>query len=484
MIPFGPWHPDRAAINTNVCREAVNVLPAVSGFRPFGALVPTSPALEGPCRGASVAIAGNGVTHSFAGTETKLYKLGVTQTWDDVSRIAGGPYAVGTGERWSFSMFGDLVLAGSVGSAVQKYNVTSSTDFSDLGGSPPQCRYLEVVRDFVFVGGIPGNERRVQWSGVGNAEFWTPGSQSSDFQDAKAGGPVRGIIGGETGYVFQAASVTRFTYAPGSPTIFQVDEVEGGRGLRAPHSLVRLGRLAWYLSNDGFYRFDATSGASVPIGVNKWARFFADDVKPGTESLVIGGIDPSQKLLMFSYIPRTSSSSSLPSRLIVYDWTLEEATIADVSIYAMAQWLTQGVTLDTMNQFGTVDALPFSLDSPVWRGGAGLMGAFGPDNRLAFFSGQPMAARIVTADGATAGRQIITGVRPAIDSATTTAAIAMRERDGDPVTLGAFEAMEDTGVCPQHASGNLVRCELRVAENATWTLAKGLETIHSTLGSR
>ncbi len=38
MIPFGPWHPDKAGLNASIVLEAVNCLPAVNGFRPLKSL--------------------------------------------------------------------------------------------------------------------------------------------------------------------------------------------------------------------------------------------------------------------------------------------------------------------------------------------------------------------------------------------------------------------------------------------------------------
>jgi len=505
MIPFGPFRPDIGTINAPVCLDARNVLPDPVGFRALPALAAGSTnALDGSCLGAAVMLEADGTTHSFAATATRLYKLGTGSVWQDVGRDenvldqagatildqAGnaittfGTYTSGGGERWQFANFGSLVIAVTNTEDVQKFDVASSVNFTALGGTPPRARYIAIVRDFVVLGCLFGDERTIHWSGINDAEHWTAGTNSSDTQTFPDGGPVRGIIGGETGYVFQAQTVRRMVFVPGSAEIFQFDEVEGGRGLVAPYSLVRTARTAYYLSTDGFYSFDIGAAASAPLGVGKWAQWFLDDLKAGTESLVLGGIDPSQRLVLWAYVPK-SSTGQIPTRVLLYRWDLEEATYADISISALSQWLTEGVSLDDLGAFGTLDTLPFSLDSPVWKGGAGILGLFGTDNYLSFLSGPAMEGRVITADGFKAGQRVlISATRPQVDTTSVTVAVAARERDGDTITFAADEALEDTGEVPAHVSGNYARARITVSSGASWAALKGIETKTRARGRR
>lgn len=511
MISFGPWHPDKAGLNVAVCTSAVNCVPGVNGFRPLRALSPatdeigtdfivdqagafitdaagsyleTGVAVSGvECCGAAVVFDVNGVVNTFAGDQTSLYKLDPTAVWLDVSRTSGGDYSTGSGERWQFGFAGGLVLAVSIGVDPQKYLLGTSTNFTALGGVPPRARYIATVGEFVVLGGLFGDERTVHWSGLANAEHWTPGTQSCDTQTFQNGGSVRGIVGGEVGYVFQAETVTRMTFVPGSEAIFQFDQVEGGRGLAAPYSLVRLGNEAFYLAADGFYKFSLAGGASIPMGVGKWADWFVGDIKAGSEATVIGGVDPVGRKIVWAYNSADSTGVTL-NRALIYDWTIDEATTANLDIRAMAQILTTGVTLDTMSAYGTLDALPFSLDSPVWRGGASLLGVFGTDAAMSFLSGTAMEATFVTADGGQDKRIHIKGVRPHIDTRSVTIEIAAREAEGDTVTYGAPESMADTGVVPTWASGFVARARVKVAAGATWTKATGLTPVIGGIGKR
>lgn len=471
MIPFGPWRPDAAGVNSAVVNEAVGCVPADNGFAALRSPVAATSALPLACVGAAVILGDDGTATHYAGTASQLYKLGAVGTW---SAIGAGGYAVPQGDLWKFTTFGGTnVIAANIVSKLQLSSGGGS--FADIAAAP-KARYVATVRDFVFAGSITSAEARVQWSAIGDATGWTPGTNQSDFQDARAGGPVKGLIGGETGYVFQQQSVTRMTYVPGSSEIFQFDEVEGARGLIAPHSLVRIGRTAYYLSPDGLYEFDVGGGSSQPLGIGRWARFLSNDIRPGGESLTMAVPDPISKRILFAYVSRSNSSTTLPDRALIYDRALQDATIVNVSIECLVQWITQGVTIDTMNSYGTLDTLPFSLDSSFWRGGAGLIGFFDTAHKLASFQGQNMAAQWTTADGFKGPSMLVTGTTPHIDSTAAQVAIAARERDGDTVTFAADESMEDTGRVSAWSAGKYARARITIPAGASWTTLKGLET--------
>lgn len=484
MIPFGPFHPDKAGINTRVLREARGCVPAVGGFKPLQGPVAVSDALPTEVKGAATVLLSDGSNESFCGTETDLYKLSNTLTWQEITRISGGDYSVSTGERWNFEKFGDLLVAVAHNTDPQKYDLVSGTRFEALGGSPPKARYIAIVRDFLVLGGLFEDELKLHWSAINNAEGWTAGTNSSDTQEFPDGGPVRGIVGGEVGYVFQAEKVRRMTFVPGSAEIFQFDEVEGGRGLAAPHSLVRLGGEAFYYAPDGFYRFNLAGGGSQQIGTGKWARWFADNLRTGSETSILGAISPRNRAIIWAFISK-ENPETIPDRLLIYDWAIDEATFADVSVEAVSNWLQAGYTLDNINSFGTLDALPFSLDSPFWRGGAPLIGVFGSDHKLAHLEGQNLEAQFVTSDGARQDmRTYVRGTRPQVDSTATKVEISARERDGDAINYDTQEEMEDDGTVPAHISGHLVRARVTVPAGESWTYWKGLETESEAAGSR
>ena len=511
MLPFGPFHPDKAGINVQACTSAVNCVPGVNGYRPLKApeagtgplgvdwlldeagnyitddagnyIESGAAAADVTCLGAAVVFDDDGDVFSFCGDETSLYTLDATNVWLDVSRTSGGNYAVGGSERWQFGFSGGLVIAVSISEEPQKYLLGTSSHFEALGGTPPQARYIATVGEFVVLGGLFEDERTIHWSGLANPEHWTPGTQSCDTQTFQNGGPVRGVLGGEVGYVFQAEKIQRMTFVPGSDAIFQFDEVEGERGLAAPYSLVKVGNQAFYLAADGFYQFTLVGGASKPIGVGKWASWFTTEIKPGSEQSVLGGLDPIGKRVLWAYNSADATGTER-NRVLIYDWSLDEATTAELNVEALTQVLTQGVTLDTMDSFGDLDSLPYSLDSPVWRGGVPLLGIFLDDARMSFLTGDNMEARFVTTDGEKEARTLVKGIRPHIDTRSIEIAVSAREAEGDNVIWNGYEAMADTGIIPAWASGFVARARMTVAEGATWSKFTGLSPVTGRIGKR
>lgn len=508
MIPWGPWRPDAAGINTPVLIEARNVLPSVKGYLPLLAPATSSEGLPTECRGAVTVRLPDGSVKSYAGDTENLWRLDNDATWELISDVsgydtlvqsngtdgittAGGDdiafpgiaYSTSGGERWNFEVFGDNLIATNFTNNVQKIDVTTASRAEDLGGSPPKARYIAVVRDFVVLAGLENAERKLHWSAINDAEGWTPGTDNSDTQEFPSGGPIRGIVGGETGYIWQPDRVHRMTFVPGSDAIFNFDEVEGGRGLSAPASLVKWGGMVYYLGPDGFYKFSLGGGASEQIGAGKWRRWFLDDIRAGTELEVLGGVSPNNRAIVWAYISR-ENSGTVPNRLLIYDWILDEATFADIDCEAIAQWLTQGYTLDTMNAFGDLDNLPYSLDAPFWRGGQGLIAIFDTTHAVTHLQGLPMEARFTTADAMGPSRVLIQGTRPHIDARDIRVEIAAREGDGDTITYSHEESREDTGEVPAHVSGNYIRARVTVPASQTWSRATGLETLVRKRGRR
>ena len=242
MLPFGEYRPDIANYNGATSQLAQNVVPRADGYGPWKSFVPYSNAMPGatPNRGFFYARKSDGSVAAFAGTVNKLYRLNATTLlWEDVS---GGSYPnLPTSYHWQFAQFGNFVIAVQPNISPLVYDLTSSVTFANLGGSPPQASYVAVVGRFLVLSGLLSNPYRIQWSGLNSTTTWTPGVNSSDFQDFPDGGIVRGVAGGEFGVIFQDGVIRRMVYAVGAPYVFQIDRIAEDKGLLAPYSLIRAG---------------------------------------------------------------------------------------------------------------------------------------------------------------------------------------------------------------------------------------------------
>ncbi|GAG24150.1 unnamed protein product, partial [marine sediment metagenome] len=242
--------------------------------------------------------------------------------WQDVS-VAGG-YSVPSDDLWSFTQWGNQILAVNIDDPTQTYTMGTSALFANLAGSPPQARQIAVVRDFVVVGdtwdGVDGFQtQRVRWSAIGDPTSWTVSAATqSDFQDLSGpNGTVKKVIGGEFGTIFQERAITRMTYV-GSPAIFQFDTIEESRGTPASGSVVKLGRNIFYLGDDGFYVFDGVQ--STPISHNKISKTFLDDLDTDYYHRITAALDPINQIIMWSY-PGSGNSNGTPNRVVSFNYS-------------------------------------------------------------------------------------------------------------------------------------------------------------------
>ena len=424
MIPFGELAPDVADLNTGVANVANNVIPGINSYNPMPSLEPSSNALTNPCKGAVTMKDEDSVNYIYAGDKLALYNItGVTVT--DYSKVGG--YSDNT-ERWEFVKWENQVIASKLGDTPQVLTLGGTT-FADLAGTPPQGKTVTVIRDFVALGntfdGVNGNKPiRVQWSGFNDETQWTVGTNQSGFQDLEgSGGAIKKIVGGEYGTIFQELAIWRMTYV-GTPSIFQFDEIESGKGAVTGGAVVKHGANIYYLSNDGFYVL-MNGTTSNPIGVNKIDKWFWNDVNQSYLENITGALAPSQGFILWSY-PSMDSSDGTPDKVIAYNYKTDRWATGDVGAQVVFTGADSGYTLEDLDAFGTVDTLTASMDSAVWKGGAFKISAFNTDNKLSFFSGTPLSGTVETGEISTDNRMTqLSSVRPAIDG-TCTVRVATR----------------------------------------------------------
>jgi hypothetical protein len=340
----------------------------------------------------------------------------------------------------------------------QKFVLGTSTEWEDLGGSPPKARHIAIVRGFVFLGNLvesgTGYQNRVRWSGLDNSETWAASQTTlSDFQDfVGSGGSVMALVGGEYGIVMLERSIFRLDFQ-GTPLIFSASEISQTRGTPVSGSVAALGRTVFFYSDDGFYVLEDGSKVT-PIGANKIDRFFEDDFDIAYASRVTSAIDPINHLYILSY-PGSGHSSGTPNKLIIYDWANNKWSTAAFQHELIARSLSAGETLETLDTIAGddgIDGLAFSLDSRAWSGGSVLLTAFNTSHNLAYFTGTGLAAKIETTEfQPIAGRRsFINKVRPIFEgsSATTTVQMAGRNIGTATASFGSAVSLNTTGDAP------------------------------------
>ncbi len=446
IIEFPEYLPDLPIVGNPGLIQAMNVIPAGNSYRPAkntSALTKSVPGGISNSYDASGTVlatvtstfhiqgafstklptTGNSV--NFCGDSKGLYILNQGNSeWSDV-RKASANYGTVSTERWEFTQFNNQLVATNFNDTMQLFTLGTSTRFGDLSADTdmPKARYIDTVRNFLVVGNTSlssvNSPNRVQWSGIGDPTIWgTVPENQADFQDLPGKyGPIRGIVGGEYGTVFQETGITRMNYV-GSPLIFSFETVETNRGTRYPGSIVAVGDLRFYMGIDGFYVFSGST--STAIGVNKVDRTFFSMIDKSYPERIYGAVDY-EKYLICWCVPLQGSGDGVPGQLIYYNFapnSKNRFTYTRQQLDMIYTAITGGYTVDTaddyLSQIGGASAKALGVDYPglqdvdsnFWIASNLILGAFDTDDKLASFTGSPLAGELEFSD-----RQFFEGQR-------------------------------------------------------------------------
>jgi len=488
LIPFGMFQPDLSDLNAGFTGSARNVYPRGDGFGPVGQLAAFSAALGAACRGYFYARNTDGTVAIFAATSDRLYKLdNTTFTWTDVSKGGSAYTAVGATAHWQFQQFNKFVIAVQANVAPQVFDLTSSSAFADLGGSPPNAAYIAIVNRFVVLSGLASNPLRIQWSGLNAPTTWTAGTNSSDFQDMSDGGPVRmvGALGGEIGIITQDEAVRRMVYQPGSDVIFSIERAQGGRGIAEPYSLTVVGERVFYRSPQGFVMADA-SGAPIPIGKEKVDRWFKSVVDTTSPHLVVASGDPKGSFVVWS-CKTTSGAAGQFDMLLFYDYLLEQwAPPTYVSGEMLAVVSAPGITLEGLDSVSTnIETMLSSFDNYA-LGSLSALSVVDTTHKAAFVSSTPLEAILDTPEQSQiATRLRLTGgFKPVTDASTVYGSVGHRATLDATTTWTTETARNRIGQCPQRADNFYMRGRVRIPAGTVWTFARGVVPVVLGSGGR
>jgi hypothetical protein len=476
LLKWGSWTPDTVDYESQTPKTILNVVPRGDGYGPFPGVSSYTQALPAACRGGFYALKSDGSVITFAGTSTKLYQLNNTDySWSDVSKSAGTYSALSATAQWQFAQFGNLVFATQANAPLQVFDLSSSTEFADCAGSPPQAAYISVVGRFLVLSGLLSQPYRIQWSGLNATTTWTSGVNSSDFQDFPDGGIVRGVAGGEFGVIFQDQAIRRMSYVPGSPIIFQIDRISQDKGIYAPYSLVRAGEQIFYYGTQGFAKI-APGGYPEPIGRERTDRTFSLDLDKGNLQLLIGAADPRSSRVYWAY-KSVSGQTGLFDKIIGYDYVLDQwFPISDSGEYLLGISQT-GLTLENLDTISaSIDALSLSLDAYATAVQPEIA-QFSSAHKLGFYRGDNLEATIESGEQGTDGKKLrVKGFRTVTDAATHYGSCSYRDTSSATATSGSEVLVSSrTGRCDMQRETRYTRFKVRIPAGTTWTYCVGVE---------
>ncbi|WP_455480478.1 hypothetical protein V3564_04915 [Bartonella sp. B12(2025)] len=400
FIPIAEYRPDIAFINSSYSNEIVNVLPAPKSYIPFPTVASASKPFPDVILGIYAVRSLNGV-RIIVGSPTKLYEFdNITRGWKDISKL-GTQYHANKTAPWSFTSFGDHIIAVNSNDPPQMLSLKTEERFCDLGGNPPHAGIVRVWGDFVCLMKLTDKPNRVHWSGLNDAECWTVGQKNCDYQDFPDGGYVQGSNEATNPLIFMRSAIYHATFVPGSKIIFSFAKIKDKMGAKSSTAIASRGDYTFFISDDGFYQINS-AGEILPIGFGKvdktiftlYNNFSIDEMK--------ACIDPVHSRVYFSI-----NDDVRGMNIYVYDWLLQVWSVISGQKLLLFPLFSAGYTLEGLDEaVEHLRDLPASLDSKMWQHGAPVLGAFIQDNTFGFFLGSPMEAIIASQTVGDTGRQI------------------------------------------------------------------------------
>lgn len=477
MIPLAEWAPDQSPYNPSAAPVILNAIPKLNGYGPVPSLDEISTALPSQCLGAISVKLLDGNHEIFAGTRTNLYKYNsATKAFDEISK-ATDAYSVPVGDFWGVALFGEQVIFANVANPPQVINASSGVAFADLAGNPPQAKHVWTMGDHLVLGNLASDKTAVHSSGVNDAQDWDIGGVGrSNYQVMPEGGEVMGAVGSQQGAIvlmrhgMQALSLTF-----GGQFAFTRQVVNKTRGAIASKSVVELPSNEFvFLSDNGFYR-----GVNAqPIGFEKVNEWFIADADTQYLAEVVGVRDPYEEVVWWAYRRNTGQYA-----LIGYHYILNKWTRSDAQVNFMAAQVTDGVSFDELT--GSFDEQNRPFDDRALKGGVPVFAAFTSENKMAYFTGLPMAFQAETSQIAfnAGGRAIVTNVRSVVDTESYKIAIGKRDAHGASADWTGYTTPNRFGECPVREDARLHTIRIAIDEGVSWKHCDRMEVDVSRTGA-
>lgn len=507
-VPLGEWLPDLADYKNPGVVTCNNCYPTAAGYGPF-----LGPVLSGVTVSSTVAYSldgeGSMTTDEdlIALSEEDMVSAGevrgaqrfersdgtvviVVGTTQDLFVIVGG-VATETGlglslpddVYWSFEQFNKQVWAFAAGVTPQYIvDIDAGTAFVPHPGIAPMAANGGRVADFMVTSNLTDIDAsvqpyRIRWSPFNNpaGDYVTDIATQSSFVDMPQDlGPVVGVYGGSSNVVLQKYGVSRLTYTGGS-SVFRRDTIERQRGCVSKPSVVGVGDLVYFLSNDGFCR---TDGATVQvISSGKVFSWFLENASTSFLQRVQGAVNWPDRCIVWTFIPTDGAAYG---RQIIYSWEQNRWSTASATVSWLFETNRAGLSLEEYAAlYPNLDTAPTPLDSGEFKAGDRALAVI-VGNDLGIMAGPALSPEWETGDfQPQAGSRVCSqAVYPLIENQDENTTIAIGSRatfKGEAVDFTPQVAVGSGGFAPLIRDGRFLRARIRIPAGSVWDKASGVQ---------
>jgi hypothetical protein len=490
ILPVGDYRPDLPAYLGTHSTIANNVYFKPDGsVGPLRAAVTWSNPLTRPA-GAFQARNGAGTVVLYVGQENSR-DLAVYRGFAFSQMTTATDIGVATlYYPWRFTQFGDYVYASHWSGGLWTHPTGATAAFARIAAAPSGAHIATIEPGFLMLGHLNDSAGEkpssLRWSAINDATDWpTVGSsdaasKQADEQELPNGGRIMGLlsaVGGAAGAVLAERAIYRIEYV-GAPAVFAFREVARGVGSVCPNGAISVNGVAYFISEDGFQRFDGQN--VTPIGQGRVSATFWADVSQEYLHRVYVAHDPLRKVLVWAY-PTPSATWGDPNRWLIYSYATDRWSAADdsgIAVSGLFTALTNFIGVDSFDvTFGvSPDSVGFLLESPTLNGGAPILGGFDTSYRLVYFTGANLAARIETGETDAQGQRVyVSGIRPLTDAGTLTAQVGHRTRFADALAYTTARTRGADYTAPARIATRYARARVNIPAGAQWTYLQGAD---------
>jgi hypothetical protein len=485
MLSVGYYRPDLAETNPGVSLTVRNAIIQADaqgvayGPHPSLTALATSDALPDNPRGTISVVTRAGQYQSFVGTASKLYKISAAGA---VTQIGSG-YAVPSGDNWSFAQFGDYLYATNTFDGMVRYNIESGGTVDAVSGAP-KARFIFPLFGTLAALDCDGNNRVMKTSAINNGALWS-GDASNTYQEFVGGEEL--IAGGELGsqyaVVFQRNAIRVLTRTR-DRSIFTADLLVDGVGAQGADGCVFTRGWAYFVDTDGFQR---TNGQTVdPIGRNKVSKTFIKSLASNALTSVQGAFDPATLRVIWRYRDAANNDAAVFNKALAFDIIgTQEWVPIEIDTAALVTMASPGYSLDDLDQFGTLDTLPYSLDDRAWKGGEPRLAGFDGDLKFGFVSGPSLACTLETGAQLTSVVQRLQWCTPITDASDCTVQVGYKDHPSQSFTWGpakSLTASKRAKIANGAGRGRIYALRFNEAAAGVWTFMRGFDGIEGVTG--
>lgn len=408
-LPLSDWNPDASTLNTQGINNASNIFPTSSGYRtslkPIKAFTDLPEGSE-PIAAYTAEFFDKSKTNFIAYKKADgTYTIDIIGKTINSSAVDDGVLQLSDTSKPRFSQFGDNVYC-THEDTLLKYT-PGSGKFTEVTDAPT-AKYITVSDNFLIVAytseSSSDNPLKIQWSGLNDPDQWdstASGSQAGE-QVITGLGEIKNVIAtSQSITILLDRGIVRGTYIAG-PIKWNFNTLENEVGCYVPDSVISVGPSTYFLSYEGFVRFNGTQIQA--IGQNRVDEYIINHLDRSRLHEVSVTYDKNYDVINW-LIPSNEGGKEI----IHYNTKLDKWGKSDTDVSVIGIFKPVGENVDTIGKQVDDPTLP-NTDSLSFVGGTNDLYVGLRGNEILTFNGAEGTSSLRTHEFQFASNVLVTDI--------------------------------------------------------------------------